>query len=140
MIGWLNDINRLVSKDKREPRVIPAENTHTHASARSLTPLKTLAARRGRSHQLPRRSAPPQAAPRGGKKNLVASFAVAPCLVPQAQLVFGFTKLLWGRCRTGFSAGVRIKVESVFLRQLATLNRWQPAEDASAESAFHTLS
>lgn len=29
MIGWLNDINRLVSKDKREPRVIPAENTHT---------------------------------------------------------------------------------------------------------------
>lgn len=31
MIGWLNDINRLVSKDKREPRVIPAENTHTLA-------------------------------------------------------------------------------------------------------------
>lgn len=31
MIGWLNDINRLVSKDKKEPRVIPAENTHTLA-------------------------------------------------------------------------------------------------------------
>lgn len=36
MIGWLNDINRLVSKDKREPRVIHAENTHTHTHARSL--------------------------------------------------------------------------------------------------------
>lgn len=33
MIGWLNDINRLVSEDKREPRVIPAENTHTLTSA-----------------------------------------------------------------------------------------------------------
>lgn len=29
MIGWLNDINRLVSEDKREPRVTSAENTHT---------------------------------------------------------------------------------------------------------------
>jgi len=31
MIGWLKDINRLVSKDKREPRVTSAENTHTLA-------------------------------------------------------------------------------------------------------------
>jgi hypothetical protein len=40
MIGWLNDINRLVSKDKREPRVIPPENTHTytHTHTQALPP------------------------------------------------------------------------------------------------------
>ena len=40
MIGWLNDINRLVSKDKREPRVIPAENTHTNIHTQTLPPSK----------------------------------------------------------------------------------------------------
>lgn len=60
MIGWLNDINRLVSKDKREPRVIPAENTHTHS--RRLLLEKSMHNRLVWSHQRGRQFSFPSAA------------------------------------------------------------------------------